>query len=515
MGDRHGSSAPVRRDGRSALIGVAGLYERLGLPSSRFQRAPIAIAHRGASAYALDNTEAAFRKAAALGADMWEIDVQLSADGVCIISHDDDLLVTAGVATNISALSSQGLQAISLNNGGRLLTLDHMIDLATELNAGLYIEIKAKKAGPLVWQQLLARGFDRAVIGSFDGAVISELRQAGCAYPLSILVRAGADPFRAAGESDADIIHLCWLEAADQPQTLITEKLLQEAAERDLPIITWHEERRSVLDALAAMPIFGICSNRPETIKPYRPSDAHPIALVCHRGANHVAPENTLAAARICFGQGFDYVEIDVRTTADGMLVVIHDDIVNRTTDGSGYVAEMTLQDLRALDAGSWFELNFTGETIPTLAEMLMLARTYSRGLYIELKVAEPADVLEEVRTEGMLEQCFFGSEMPDVMRRLRRLGPDARLMARRCDFASLEAAIADTAPEIIEFDPKQDDLTEMTRCREHGIKTMIYDQTHDLARLTELSLLQPDYLNLDRPDLFKQVVDDVTSIAT
>ncbi|MGH1483876.1 MAG: glycerophosphodiester phosphodiesterase family protein [Geminicoccales bacterium] len=487
------------------MIRPAELYERLGFPIKRRGCDPIAIAHRGASAYALENTEAAFRKAAALGADMWEIDVQLSADGVPVISHDDDLGAMAGKAVKISKTAWNDLQAITLGNGERLLSLDHAIDLALELDAGLYVEIKADGAGAKTWKQLEARRFERAVIGSFQHHAIEELRKAGCSYPLSILVPVGTDPILAAERTGADVIHPCWLDARADPQMLLTEALLQEAESRGLSIVTWHEERRSVLDVLERLPIFGICSNRPETIKPYRRDSAHPIRLVCHRGANHVAPENTEAAARICFDQRFDFVEVDVRTSSDGALVVIHDDTVDRTTSGTGYVADMNLSKMRALDAGSWFEPHFSTETIPTLGEMLTLARAYGRGLYIEPKAADPAAVLHEVRAQQMLKRCFFGSVMPDIMREFRRLAPDAILMARRCDFTSLEETITDTNAQIIEFDVTSDDLGEVTRCRDLGVASMIFSTTTDRSELKRLHDLKPDYLNLDRPDLAKR----------
>ena len=489
------------------MIRPAELYERLGFPIMRRGREPIAIAHRGASAYALENTEAAIRKAAALGADMWEIDVQLSADGVPVISHDDDLGAMAGEPVKISKTAWQDLQAITLKNGERLLSLDHAIDLALELDAGLYVEIKADSAGSKTWKRLEARRFERAVIGSFQQDVIEELRKAGCSYPLSTLVPANSDPFLAAEQTGADIIHLCWLEAQEDPQSLLTEAHLQKAESRGLSIVTWHEERRSVLDALERLPIFGICSDRPETIKPYRRNSAHPMRLVCHRGANHVAPENTEGAARICFGQRFDFVEVDVRTSSDGALVVIHDDIVDRTTNGTGYVAEMSLSALKELDAGSWFEPHFSGETISTLGEMLTLACAHGRGLYIEPKAADPSAVLHEVRAQHMLKHCFFGSEMPDIMREIRRLAPDAILMARRCDFTSLEDTIANTDAQIIEFDVTSDDLGDVARCRDLGVASMIFSTTSDRSELKRLHDLKPDYLNLDRPDLAKQIV--------
>lgn len=90
-----------------------------------------------------------------------------------------------------------------------------------------------------------------------------------------------------------------------------------------------------------------------------------------HRGANAVAPENTFAGFEIARRAGADYVETDVRTAADGTLVLVHDDTLDRTTDGSGAVAERSPDELARLDAGSWFGPRFAGQRIPTLEAFL------------------------------------------------------------------------------------------------------------------------------------------------
>src|SRR5215212_3812774 len=83
---------------------------------------------------------------------------------------------------------------------------------------------------------------------------------------------------------------------------------------------------------------------------------------IAHRGGSTSAPENTLAAFRNAITQGADWLEFDVQMTKDGALVVIHDETVDRTTDGTGAVAEMTLEQIRRLDAGRWFDPKFAGE---------------------------------------------------------------------------------------------------------------------------------------------------------
>ncbi|MDQ7840625.1 MAG: glycerophosphodiester phosphodiesterase family protein [bacterium] len=97
--------------------------------------------------------------------------------------------------------------------------------------------------------------------------------------------------------------------------------------------------------------------------------------IVAHRGASGEAPENTLAAFRRALEIGVDGVELDVHLTSDGEPVVIHDPMLDRTTDGLGLVRDQTLAAVRRLDAGRWFGERFAGERVPTLAEALDLLR--------------------------------------------------------------------------------------------------------------------------------------------
>src|SRR5438046_164244 len=104
-----------------------------------------------------------------------------------------------------------------------------------------------------------------------------------------------------------------------------------------------------------------------------------------HRGASAQAPENTLAALDAAWRAGATLAEIDVQMTRDGQVVVMHDQAVNRTTTGRGYVKDLTLEELRALDAGGWFAPNFQGERVPTLREAIEWARG-KLVLLVELK---------------------------------------------------------------------------------------------------------------------------------
>jgi glycerophosphoryl diester phosphodiesterase len=93
--------------------------------------------------------------------------------------------------------------------------------------------------------------------------------------------------------------------------------------------------------------------------------------ILGHRGASAYTPENTLIAFQRAFELGADGIELDVTLTQDGIPIVIHDDWVDRTTNGTGPVSDMTLEEIRQLDAGGWFNEEFRGEKIPTLEEVL------------------------------------------------------------------------------------------------------------------------------------------------
>ncbi len=146
-------------------------------------------------------------------------------------------------------------------------------------------------------------------------------------------------------------------------------------------------------------------------LRPQSPPNRKGPLVVAHRGLLRHAPENTLANFRACLELRVGF-EFDVQRTKDGHLVCIHDDTVDRTTDGSGAVAELTLAEIRQLDAGRWFDPKFAGEKVPTVEEVLKLAAAYRQyGLLIaaDLKADRVAlDVVGLAENHGVLDRLLF-----------------------------------------------------------------------------------------------------------
>jgi len=161
------------------------------------------------------------------------------------------------------------------------------------------------------------------------------------------------------------------------------------------------------------------------------------LLVVGHRGSSGTAPENTLASFRQAIEAGVDMIELDVRMTKDFHLVVIHDRTVDRTTGGHGAVSAKSLQELKLLDAGSWFGARYRGEQIPTLREVMDIlpARV---GLNIEVKTdgdTRPGRALEEslvliLREQRMQGPCLVSSFDHRHLRRLHQLDPELLLGA-------------------------------------------------------------------------------------
>ncbi len=141
-----------------------------------------------------------------------------------------------------------------------------------------------------------------------------------------------------------------------------------------------------------------------------QPIIATPPIIAAHRGLDEFAPENTAPAFISAFELGMA-VEVDLRRTSDGEIVIIHDDTLDRTTSGAGPVAEATLAEIKTLDAGAWHDEQYAGERAPTLDDLLELAARHGRAeisLVLEMKVDDDdmgADVCGALNEHRLMQR--------------------------------------------------------------------------------------------------------------
>lgn len=157
----------------------------------------------------------------------------------------------------------------------------------------------------------------------------------------------------------------------------------------------------------------------------------NPCKVFAHRGASHYAPENTLPAFALAAAQGADGIELDVHLSQDGELVVIHDETLDRTTDGTGLVRDHTLAQLQALCADNHMP-GFADARIPTLREVLALVRPTPLLVNIELKTGVlwyegiEQKALDLVREMGMADRVIWSSFNHYSIETVRQLAPEA-----------------------------------------------------------------------------------------
>ena len=158
-------------------------------------------------------------------------------------------------------------------------------------------------------------------------------------------------------------------------------------------------------------------------------NDHTPPLIIAHRGASRVAPENTLAAFRKARELGADGIELDVKLTSDGEVVVLHDQMLDRTTDGRGFLNKYRLIEVKKLDAGRWFSPDFAGEHIPTLAEVF---QTFGDSILYDIELKNsllPNDLVvsavsDLIRKFYLVERVIITSFSPWNISEFNRLEP-------------------------------------------------------------------------------------------
>lgn len=238
--------------------------------------------------------------------------------------------------------------------------------------------------------------------------------------------------------------------------------------------------------------------------------------LFGHRGASAHAPENTLAAFRLAVEHGADAVELDAKLSADQHIVVIHDPTVNRTSDGSGKVRELTLAEMKSLDVGAKFSPQYSGERIPTLEEVF---ETVGRKVIINIELtnyAAPRDgltdrVVELVRRFDLAEWICFSSFNPFNISRARALLPQVPggILAMKGGLGSLSRGWLGrlSSPQMVH--PYYTDVTrayvEAEHARNRRVNVWTVNAPEDMRSMIQAGV---DGIITDDPRLARQVLE-------
>lgn len=238
-----------------------------------------------------------------------------------------------------------------------------------------------------------------------------------------------------------------------------------------------------------------------------------------HRGASYHAPENTLAAFLLAAEMGAEGIELDVQLSRDGALVVIHDFVLETTTDGTGPVRERNLTELKELDAGSRFDPAYAGQKIPTLQEVIDTVG-HRLLLNIELKTSSWRDdglvraVIQSIEDNDLLDRTVVSSFNPLALCRVNKLNqsvstgllyaPDLPIPLRspwtrhllRLDAMHPHHSLVD------------DRYMEWASEREYRVHTWTVD---DPDRMLELMRQDVDLIITNRPDLLRQILEKGT----
>jgi glycerophosphoryl diester phosphodiesterase len=197
-------------------------------------------------------------------------------------------------------------------------------------------------------------------------------------------------------------------------------------------------------------------------------------------------------------------VEVDVWTTRDGEMVIIHDAKVDRTTNGKGHVVALTSDEIAALDAGSWFDPAFAGERIPKLEGFLRWIKGRAR-VFLDVKFAHPQQLLDLLYATGMQDDAFLWSGSDELMGLFHELDPSITLKVNVSSPEDVIRAHKELGARIVEVSLKNMSDPLVQTCRARAIRVMIYEK--EPSNYAQVIAWHPDMVNLDHADQFLEAL--------
>jgi glycerophosphoryl diester phosphodiesterase len=402
-----------------------------------------------------------------------EIDVRLTKDGKHVVFNDNHL---NGKSDSEGAVADHSLeQILSLDGsnwsasqvaGEKLLTLADALSMGKE-RVNLYLDCKQIDPELLV-EEVIHAGMEKQVIVYGNSEVIAKVREFS-KRTIPVMAKwqpALGDPVTFAAKHDLAAVEI---DAEDITSHVVGEfkkigvktqaKVLGETSDNPR---TWKKVIEAGTDWV-------------QTDKPLevlmtsfrRRHPVWPVKVAYHRGANRYAPENTLPAIALAVELGADYIEIDIRTSKDGKFLVLHDTILDRTTNGKGPTRELTAAEVELLDAGAWFSNSFTSIKVPTLDAALTAMGDQSFA-YLDCKDIAPESLAKIMRDRELLDRSVVYQSL-EYLRDLKRIEPRVRAMPPLRNIVDLQK-VAEIKPFAVDAAWRSLSKDFITVCHEKGI---------------------------------------------
>ena len=405
------------------------------------------MVHRGMMCSAPENSAAAIEMCAQDYCEWAEIDVRLTKDGKHVIIHDDTVDSTTDGSGRVNDMTLEELKRLDAGSwfakrfaGIRILTLNEVLMVAKG-KVNLYLDCKTINPEELV-AEILDADMQKQVVVYSSPEILVRVKVASKGTVAGMTKYRPAMPFEsfvkdaspAAVEIDADDVTRELCDKFRSVGIKVQAKVLGE--KWDNPEV-WRKVIEAGVDWLQTDHPAGILFLNARL----RSGGALPVKIACHRGASRYAPENTIPAIREAVSLGADFIEIDIQTTQDNQTVLMHDGTVNRTTNGTGKVRDLTLETINQLSAGAWFGSPFALVRVPSFDEGLK-AYGPQAGAYLDAKNIEPEALLKAIHHWGLQDRhvVFQSQQYCD---RLRGLDATVRTLPPLKSMEHLDAVSA------------------------------------------------------------------------
>jgi glycerophosphoryl diester phosphodiesterase len=248
--------------------------------------------------------------------------------------------------------------------------------------------------------------------------------------------------------------------------------------------------------------------------------DGDGFIIIAHRGASAYYPENTMAAFEAAVDMNAEMIELDVLLSKDGVPVVFHDAVLNNHTNGQGLVSNYTLDELKQLDAGSWFDLRFSGEEIPTLEEVLAFAsgkislniEIKTEAVTNELKGGVEEKTLDLVRKYSMQEHVLFSSFDYRAVSHFKKLAPEIPVALlynnSQSNSKTPHELVSSYGADAFNCSYRQLTKKRIANLRTHKIPSFIYT-VDKISRMRKLIAAGVTGIFTNKPDVLLQVVKE------